>query len=145
MKREPNGLKKPIFTPFMNASILISALIEFGVTVGVFFVSKNLFGYKVAQTLALLCIVLSEFTFTYNCKELKSFSFKKKIFGNKIMNIATLILLAIQAIFFLTPVGTIFGLVSISIVQFLIILAINIAVFLLIEIIKPLMARTFID
>lgn len=145
MKREPNGLKKPIFTPFMNASILISALIEFGVTVGVFFVSKNLFGYKVAQTLALLCIVLSEFTFTYNCKELKSFSFKKKIFGNKIMNIATLILLAIQAIFFLTPVGSIFGLVSISIVQFLIILAINIAVFLLIEIIKPLMARTFID
>ncbi len=145
MKKQPNGLKKSIFTPFMNASIIITALIEFGVTLGVFFVTKNMYGYEVAQTMALLCIVLSEFTFTYNCKELKGFSFKKKLFGNKFMNISTLILIAIQCIFFLTPAGILFGLQTISIVQFLIVFGINIVVFLLIELLKPLMAKTFID
>ena len=36
----------------------------------------NLFGYPIAQTLALLSVVINEFVFTYNCKELKTFSFK---------------------------------------------------------------------
>lgn len=145
MKKEPNGLKKPIFTPFMNASIIITALIEAGTVLGVFFVSKNMFGYEIAQTLALLTIVLSEFTFTYNCKELKGFSFKKKLFGNKVMNLAILALVAVQLVFFLTPVGSIFGLQMISILQFLAILGINIGVFFVIELAKPLMAKTFID
>ena len=30
----------------------------------------NLFGYPIAQTLALLSVVINEFVFTYNCKEL---------------------------------------------------------------------------
>ena len=145
MKKEPNGLTRPIFTPFMNASIIITALIEFGVTFGVFMVSKNILGYEMAQTLALLCIVLSEFTFTYNCKELKGFSFKKKLFGNKLMNWATLALILVQALFFMTPIGSIFGLQVVSLLQFLIIFGINILVFLLIELLKPLMAKTFID
>lgn len=145
MKKEPNGLNKPIFTPFMNASILITALIEAAMAIGVFFVSKNLFGYEVAQTLTLLAVVISEFTFTYNCKELKNTSFRKRLFGNKIMNFAIIGLVLVQLIFFLTPVGSIFGLVTINIWQFLTIVAVNIGVFFIIELLKPLMSKTFID
>ena len=145
MKKEPNGLSKPIFTPFMNASIIITALIEFVVTFGVFLVSKNLFGYEMAQTLALLCIVISEFTFTYNCKEIKGFSFKKKLFGNKFMNWIILGLILVQVVFFMTPIGSIFGLQVVSFLQFLAIVGVNILVFFVIELLKPLMARTFID
>jgi len=145
MKREPNGLNKSIFTPFMNASIGITALIEAGLALGVFFISQSMFGYEIAQTLTLLSVVISEFTFTYNCKELKSTIFKKKVFGNKILNYAILGLLLVQALFFLTPAGSIFGLAMINIWQFLTILAVNIGVFFIIELIKPVMAKTFID
>jgi len=145
MKKEPNGLNKPIFTPFMNASIILTAIIEAAMAIGVFFVSESMFGYEIAQTMTLLAVVISEFTFTYNCKELKSTSFKKKLFGNKIMNYAVLALLLVQVIFFLTPAGSIFGLVALNFWQFLSIIGINIGVFFIIELLKPLMAKTFID
>ena len=145
MKKEPNGLNKPIFTPFMNASIILTAIIEAAMAIGVFFISENLFGYEIAQTMTLLAVVISEFTFTYNCKELKSTSFRKKLFGNKIMNYVILGLMLIQVLFFLTPIGSIFGLVALNLWQFLAVIGVNIGVFLIIELIKPIMARTFID
>lgn len=145
MKKEPNGLNRAVFTPFINASIIITALIEAGATLGVFFLTNTLFGYEIAQTLALLTIVISEFTFTYNCKELKNFSFKKGLFDNKVMNWGILALLAVQVVFFLTPLGALFGLAQISIVQFLMVILVNLVVFGIIELLKPLMAKTFID
>ncbi len=145
MKKEPNGLSRSIFTPFMNASILFTALIEFASTLAVFVVSKDMFGYETAQTLALLCVVISELFFTFNCKELKTTSFKKNIFDNKYMNIATITLLIVQIVFFMTPVGIVFGLTQISILQFLAIIGVNVAVFFVIEVLKPLLSRTFID
>lgn len=145
MKREPNGLNKSIFTPFMNASVVLTALIEAGLAVGVFFFSKTMFGYQVAQTLTLLSVVISQFTFAYNCKELKKTIFKKKVFGNKMLNLSILGLLLVQVLFFLTPAGSIFGLVAINLWQFLAIVGVNIVGFFLIEVLKPAMAKTFID
>lgn len=145
MRKKPNGLNKPIFTPFMNSAIITSALIEFGLALGIFLVSKNMLGYEVAQTLALLSVVISEFTFVYNCKELKTFSFKKGLFGNKVMNFSVLGLLLVQVLFFLTPAGSIFGLATIGIIEFLIVIGLNIIVFFLIELVKPVLARLFKD
>ena len=145
MKKAPNGLNRPIFTPFINASVVITALIEAAAALGVFFLTKSMYGYELAQTLALLTVVISEFTFTYNCKDLKGMSFKKGLFGNKVMNYGILALTLVQLVFFLTPLGSIFGFVTISIVQFLMIVLVNIVVFLLIELLKPMMAKTFID
>ena len=145
MKKAPNGLNRPIFTPFINASVVITAMIEAAAALGVFFLTKSMYGYELAQTLALLTVVISEFTFTYNCKDLKGMSFKKGLFGNKVMNYGILALTLVQLVFFLTPLGSIFGFVTISIVQFLMIVLVNIVVFLLIELLKPMMAKTFID
>ena len=61
------------------------------------------------------------------------------------MNWATLALILVQVLFFMTPIGSIFGLQVVSLLQFLAILGINIGVFLIIELLKPLMAKTFID
>ena len=78
-------------------------------------------------------------------KELKKTIFKKKVFGNKVLNLSTLALLLVQVLFFLTPAGSIFGLVAINLWQFLAILGVNIVGFFLIELLKPAMAKTFID
>ncbi len=141
MKQKPYGLNRKIFTPFMVSSIIVSALIEAVISLGVFFISENMFGLEVAQTLALLSVVFGEFTFTYNCKELKDFVFSKGIFGNKVINIVVLVLFVVQVLVFFTPVGVLFGLVSITPLQFLAVLGVNILGFILIEISKPIMAK----
>lgn len=140
MKLKPNGLDKPIFSPFMNTAIIGSAIIESAISLGIFFVAKDMFGYAVAQTLALLSVVLTELTFTYNCKELKDFSFKKGIFDNKVLNLSTLAIFLVQILVFFTPIGTIFGLTTITVLQFLAVLGVTILGFFLIEIIKPLIS-----
>lgn len=145
MKQKPFGLTRRVFTPFMISSIVVSALIETGLSIAVFIFANKYIGYASAQTLTLLSIVINEYIFTYNCKELKDFSFKKGLFNNKVMNISTLILLLIQLIVFLTPVGFVFGLSIISVSQFLIVFGINILGFFLIEVSKPILSKLFKD
>ena len=145
MKQKPFGLTRRVFTPFMISSIVVSALIETGLSIAVFILANKYIGYASAQTLTLLSIVINEYIFTYNCKELKDFSFKKGLFNNKVMNISTLILLLIQLIVFLTPVGFVFGLSIISVSQFLIVFGINILGFFLIEVSKPILSKLFKD
>ncbi len=144
MLEKPNGLNRKVFTPFMIGSIITSAVIEACISLIVFVVSNNLFGYAVATTLALLSVVINEFMFTYNCKQLKTFSFKG-LFNNKVLNISTLVLFGVQFITFFTPFGTLFGLVTISIVQFLAVIGINLIGFLIIECAKPILAKLLKD
>ena len=141
MKQKPHGLNRRIFTPFMNASIIGSALIEAAISLGVFFVAKNMYGYAVAQTLALLSVVFTEFTFTYNCKELKGFVFSKGLFNNKYINVSILLLFVVQILVFFTPIGVVFGLTTITVTQFLAVLGVNIVGFFMIEILKPILAK----
>lgn len=141
MKQKPHGLNRRIFTPFMNASIIGSALIEAAISLGVFFVAKNMYGYAVAQTLALLSVVFTEFTFTYNCKELKGFVFSKGLFDNKYINLSILLLFVVQILVFFTPIGVVFGLTTITVTQFLAVLGVNIVGFFMIEILKPILAK----
>ena len=141
MKQKPHGLNRRIFTPFMNASIIGSALIEAAISLGVFFVAKNMYGYAVAQTLALLSVVFTEFTFTYNCKELKGFVFSKGLFDNKYINVSILLLFVVQILVFFTPIGVVFGLTTITVTQFLAVLGVNIVGFFMIEILKPILAK----
>ena len=145
MKHKPNGINKRVFTPFMIAMIVGSAIIESAISLVIFFVADAWYGHKVAMTLALLSVVLTELTFTYNCKELKDFSFKKGLFGNKVMNISTLAIFAIQIPVFFTGVGSLFGLTSISILQFLTVVGITIIGFFVVECIKPILAKLFKD
>ena len=145
MKQKPFGLDRRIFTPFMIASIIGTAMVESGISLAIFFVSKNVWGYEIATTLALLSVVLGELAFTYNCKELKDFSFKKGLFGNKVMNISTLAIFLIQIPVFFTGIGSVFGLAQVTFVQFIIVVGVTLLGFLIIELLKPLCAKCFKD
>ena len=145
MRQKPYGLNKSIFTPFMNAGIIGSALIEAAISISVFFVAKSLYGLQIAQSLALLSVVFTELTFAYNCKELKSSVFKKGLFKNNVLNFSILAIFLIQILVFFTPIGSIFGLAKITILQFISVLAINIIGFLIIELLKPLWVKFFKD
>ena len=145
MMRKPNGLNRRVFTPFMVAMVVGSAIIEAAISLAIFFVSEAWFGYEIAMTLTLLSVVLTELTFTFNCKELKETSFKKGLFGNKVMNISTFIIFLIQIPVFFTPIGSVFGLVPITAWQFVGVVGITIIGFFIMELLKPLVAKCFKD
>ena len=51
----------------------------------------------------------------------------------------------IQVLVFFTPIGMLFGLLKITPMQFLAVIGINIVAFLIIELVKPIMAKCFKD
>ena len=144
MKRKPNGINKPIFTPFFAAFLISSVILEAGISLFVYFLFAKE-GLEIAQTLALFSIVINEFVFAYNCRSLKEMIFERGIFSNKHLNIGILALFIVQIIVFFTPVGKLFGLVIINLSQALFVLGINILSFIILELCKPIIVRLFKD
>ena len=143
MKKEPNGLNRKIFTPFFMAFLIFSVILEAGISILVYFLFiEN--GEGIAQTLALFSIVINEFVFAYNCRSLKEQIYEKGIFSNKYLNIGILVLFVIQLIVFFTPVGKLFGLEIVTMSQFAFVMLVNIASFIVLELVKPLL-RLFKD
>ena len=143
MKKKPNGLNRKIFTPFFMAFLIFSVILEAGISIMVYFLFRDS-GENIAQTLALFSIVINEFVFAYNCRSLKDQIFEKGIFSNKHLNIGILILFIIQLIVFFTPAGKLFGLEIITMSQFAFVMLVNLASFIFLELVKPLL-RLFKD
>lgn len=143
MKKNPNGLDKPIFTPYFLAFLILSVIVEAGVSLLVYFVSIEPLGVSMAQTLALLSVVLNEFVFVYNCRSLTEGIFDKGLFSNKQLNLGILILIGVQLLVFLTPIGSIFSLEVVNIGVFILVFAVNLISLLIIEAFKPLLNKLF--
>lgn len=143
MKKKPNGLDKPIFTPYFLAFLILSVIVEAGVSLLVYFVSINSLGVEMAQTLALLSVVLNEFVFAYNCRSLKEGIFQKGIFSNKQLNLGVFFLLLVQLLVFLTPIGQIFSLQVVNLGQFFLVFLINLVSLVIIEMFKPVLNHFF--
>lgn len=143
MKKNPNGLDKPIFTPYFLAFLILSVIVEAEVSLLVYFVSIEPLGVSMAQTLALLSVVLNEFVFAYNCRSLREGIFDKGLFSNKQLNLGILILIGVQLLVFLTPIGSIFSLEVVNIGVFILVFAVNLISLLIIEAFKPILNRIF--
>lgn len=144
MKQKPNGINRPIFTQFFTAFLVTSVILEAGISLLVYFLFKSQ-GTELAQTLALLSIVINEFVFAYNCRSLKETIFERGIFSNKHLNLGIFVLLVVQTIVFFTPIGKLFGLVIVKVWQVALVIGINILAFLVLEGLKPILVRLFKD
>ena len=124
MDKEPNDVKKPIFTPFVISCIVSSAIIETLFVLFVyFFVKANIGNYELE--LALLSLVFQELMYAVSCRNLKEHIKPKNMFSNKAMNIGLFLLLIIEIIFFLTPVGALISIERIPLQYVLLVLIIN--------------------
>ena len=144
MKQKPNGLNKKIFTKYFSVFLILSVILETLISLYVYYRFLP-FGQAVAQTLALLSIVINEFVFAYNCRSLKEQIHKRGIFKNKQLNIGILALIIVQIIVFFTPIGQVFGLEAITVNQFIYVILINIVSLVIIELLKPLIVKHFKD
>lgn len=145
MKKKPNGLNKRLFTPFNIVSLVASVVIELSICIAIYFYFRSAQGVVIAQTLTLLSIVFQEFIYAYNCRSLKTQIKEKGIFANKMMNLFIGILMIVQILVFFSPIGSIFGLEKINILQFILVFIINLSGFFIIEILKPFLVKHFKD
>ena len=144
MDKEPNDIKKPIFTPFVISCIVSSAIIETIFVLFVYFFAKfNIGNYELE--LALLSLVFQELMYAVSCRNLKKHINLKNMFSNRAMNIGLFILLIIEVIFFLTPVGALISIEIIPIKYVLLVLIINLFGFACYEILKPALKYMYTD
>ena len=144
MKQKPNGLNRKIFTKFFSAFLILSVILETLISMIVYYhFLPN--GENLAQTLALLSIVVNEFVFAYNCRSLKEQIHTRGFFKNKQLNIGILALLVVQVIVFFSPVGKIFGLTTVTVTEFIYVIVINIISLVIIEMLKPWIVKHFKD
>ncbi len=145
MNQNPRGLNKPMFTKFVWGEIIISAIIETAFVLVTYFISLKYFSSDVASTLALLSLVMQEIIYAFSCRNLKKYIFKEGIFSNKAFNIGISILLIIEALVFLTPIGNIINVVVVDIKTILLVILFNLLAFIIYEIAKVRVAKIFKD
>ena len=145
MNKKPRGINKPLFTPFIKASIAFSAIIETIFVVLTYFISLKMYGQETAMSLALLSMVVQEIVYSLSCRNLKQSIVKQGLFSNKVMNYGLLLILLIELIVFITPVGKLISITSMNISLILLVFIINFMAIFIYELIKPLLVKLFKD
>ena len=97
------------------------------------------------MSLALLSMVVQEIAYSISCRNLKQSVVKQGIFSNKAMNYGLLLILLIELIVFVTPVGKLINVKSIDISLIIIVFLINFMSIFIYELIKPLLVKRFKD
>ena len=145
MNKKPRGISKPLFTPFIKSCIASSAIIETIFVVLTYFISLKMYGQETAMSLALLSMVVQEIVYSISCRNLKESVVKHGLFSNKAMNYGLLLILLIELIVFVTPIGKLISITSIDISLILIVFLINFMAIFIYELIKPFLVKWFKD
>ena len=121
MNTPPRNSEKSILSGIVGSSIIYQGFIQTLVVLIMFVISTHKFGADVASTMSFLTICLMQIIHAINCKSTKSI-FKLNVFKNKFFNFSFLFLLGlILSIYFISPLATLFGLVRLTLNQWLII------------------------
>ena len=97
------------------------------------------------MSLALLSMVVQEIVYSISCRNLKESVVKQGLFSNKTMNYGLLLILLIELVVFITPVGELISITSINISLILVVFLINFMAIFVYELIKPLLVKWFKD
>lgn len=145
MNKKPRGINKPLFTPFIKSCIASSAIIETIFVVLTYFISLKIYGQEIAMSLALLSMLVQEIVYSISCRNLKESVVKQGLFSNKAMNYGLLLILLIELIVFVTPIGKLISITAIDISLILIVFLINFMAIFIYELIKPFLVKWFKD
>lgn len=145
MDKDPRGIDKPIFTPFIYGSIISSSVIETIFVIITFFITKKYYSVDIAMSLALLSLVIQEIVYSFSCRNLKDSLFKQGVLSNKPFNYGILILIVIETLVFLTPIGKIVSVTTIEFTLILKVILFNFIGFILYELSKVILKKCLKD
>lgn len=144
MMRPPRKSTSKFFTPWVIASLVFSAVLEGLITLICFMFGMN-YGLGVAQTMALLCLIVQETFYAINCRNLKDPIYKQGFFSNKYLNIGLILIIIIQVLTFITPARNLLHIETLTLNQLSFVFIINIIMFILVEISKLVIKKIFKD
>ena len=136
MELPPRNPKQTIFSGEIGTAIIYQAFVQTLVVLVLFVYSYHTYSNNVATTMVFLVICLMQIIHAINCKTNKSL-FKINVFSNKLFNVSFFILFGLIMLVGLVPaVSSVFGLVSLNFVQWLIVFACSISIVPLVELCK---------
>lgn len=145
MLNKPRGLNKPLFTNFIWGQIIFSSIIETIFVLITYFVSLKYTNSSIASSLALLSLVMQEIIYAFSCRNLNNYIIKEGIFSNKSFNIGIILLIIIELLVFLTPIGNIISVELLNMKTLLIVVIFNLLSFIIYEIGKIMIKKHFKD
>ena len=145
MKKEPRGIEKPLFTPFVKAFIVYTSIVETAFVLFSFFVLGRGLTVAQASTLALISMIIQEIVDAVIARNPKELILKQGFFANKQMNMGIIAVILVELLVFLTPIGKF---ISISTIETSIVIKtilINLLAFFFFEVAKPILRKVFED
>ena len=140
-----NKYNQSFFTPFLNAKLIITAVIK-SIIMILFTIalSKNV-GIQTATSLLFIYLICNELLFAYSCRNPKKSILNKHIFENKTLNLSFISIIILQILLFVSPLGKYFIAGNINIKLILLTIIITIVSFILEELFKPIFTKLFKD
>lgn len=137
MNNPPRSTSSTIFNG-IGWQILWQGFVQTFVVMIMFVVALNLCSNEVASTMVFITICLMQLLHSINCKTLRSIT-KVNLLSNKTFNISFIALLSLILIISLVPtIASLFGLCTLTGIQWLIVVACSISIIPLVEICKYL-------
>lgn len=134
MNTPPRNANQSLLSGKTGWTIIYQGFIQSLVVLVMFVFACNYFGNEVASTMSFLTICLMQIIHSINCKSENSI-FKMNIFNNPFFNFSFLILLAlILCVYFVPFLASVFGLVTLSLVEWTIIIITSLAIIPVVEI-----------
>lgn len=134
MEIAPRDPRKSILSGKIGTSILYQGFVQSLIVLIMFVCAKCYYGNAVASTMSFLTICLMQIIHAINCKSDRSI-FKINIFKNHFFNFSFLILLGlILGVYFIPALATLFGLTTLSAVQWVFVAATSLSIIPLVEI-----------
>ena len=140
-----NKYNQSFFTPFLNAKLIITAVIK-SIIMILFTIalSKNV-GIQTATSLLFIYLICNELLFAYSCRNPKKSILNKHIFENKTLNLSFISIIILQILLFASPLGKYFIAGNINTKYILLTILITIVSFILEELFKPIFTKLFKD
>lgn len=140
-----NKYNQSFFTPFLNAKLIITAVIKSIIMILFTIVLSKNVGIQTATSLLFIYLICNELLFAYSCRNPKKSILNKHIFENKTLNLSFISLIILQILLFASPLGKYFIAGNINIKLILLTIIITIVSFILEELFKPIFTKLFKD
>ena len=138
MQKPPRNTKSTIFGG-IGWHILLQGFTQTFMVMIMFVIAINLYGNAAASTMVFITICIMQIIHAINCKTIRSIT-KVNIFNNKVFNLSFIVLLGlILAISLINPIANMFGLVQLSLAQWIIVAISSISIVPIVEICKFLL------
>lgn len=145
MNKNPRGIDKPLFTPFVYGSIISSSVIETIFVLLTYFISLRHTTPEIAGSLALLSLVMQEIIYAVVCRNLKELVIKQGLLSNKAMNYGLIIVILIELLVFATPLGRVISVETLPMSTLMYVVLFNLLSFIIYELSKVILRKTLSD